>query len=205
MLAPPPHCGYAAGVRRLPRLPALALSALLVGSSCGPSVQSIYEGNVRFEHCYRLDLDTRTAPTHREACWREWTRDYSYGQTRDRIDYARRRIRVLASGDSTRPSLNFDSEGGSAQRSFFIVAPAPTSAHAPPPAVAVPYRPEEAPTGSKADGGAVASRSTPGQQCAVGCADAWQKCQASCGDASADPRCARCDADYGTCMRRCFK
>ena len=189
----------------MPSLSALALSGPLVASSCGPSVQSIYEGNVRFEHCYRLGLDTRTAPTHREACWREWTRDYAYGQTRDRIDYARRRIRVLASGDSARPSLNLDTEGGPAQRSFFIVAPAPTSAHAPPPAVAVPYRPEEAPT-SKADGGpAVGGRSTPGQQCSEGCADSWQKCQALCGDASSDPRCARCDPDYGTCMRRCFK
>jgi len=61
--------------------------------ACGPSVQSIHEGGVRFEHCYRLDLDEEVTPGHREACWKEWLASYTYGQSADRIDYARRRIR----------------------------------------------------------------------------------------------------------------
>ena len=75
-------------------------------AACGPSVQSIYEGNVRFEHCYRLDIDPHIAPTHREACWREWKQTYTYGQTRDRVEYAERRIRALAWGDDRRPVLD---------------------------------------------------------------------------------------------------
>lgn len=42
--------------------------AVLGASSCGPSVQSIYEGNVRFEHCYRLDLDTSDIPLLAVRC-----------------------------------------------------------------------------------------------------------------------------------------
>ena len=73
-------------------------------------MQSIYEGDVRFEHCYRLDLDLNIAPTHREACWKQWLTSYTYGQARDRIEYARRRVRAFASGDVTRPSLEASSE-----------------------------------------------------------------------------------------------
>ena len=36
---------------------AALLFGLGLGAACGPSVQSIHEGNVRFEHCYRLDLE----------------------------------------------------------------------------------------------------------------------------------------------------
>src|SRR5664279_5049259 len=76
--------------------PALtAFFLLCAGGACGPSVQSINEGNVRFEHCYRLDLEVDAAPTHREACWKEWLGLYTYGQPRDRIEYARKRARAF--------------------------------------------------------------------------------------------------------------
>ena len=102
-------------------------------SGCGPSVQSIYEGNVRFEHCYRLDLDVNIAATHRLACWREWLRVYTYGQVRDRIEYARQRIGALEQGDRSRPSLNLMAGRRPEERSWYLSEPAPTSAHAPPP------------------------------------------------------------------------
>ena len=88
--------------------------ALVVGygSGCGPSVQSIHEGTVRFEHCYRLDLDPAIAPTHRLACWRDWSQVHAYGQTRDRIEYARRRIRVLAAGERETLQLQVGSATG---------------------------------------------------------------------------------------------
>src|SRR5882724_8076406 len=79
---------------------------LSAGGACGPSVQSIYEGNVRFEHCYRLDLEVDAAPTHREACWKEWLGMYTYGQPRDRIEYARRRARASSTGDLDCPKLS---------------------------------------------------------------------------------------------------
>jgi hypothetical protein len=188
----------------------LVVAAAGVGLSCGPSVQSIYEGNVRFEHCYRLDIDSRKAAPHREACWRQWTRDYAYGQTRDRIEYARRRIRVLASGDATRTVLNVEGEAETQERQFYIVMPVPTSAHAPPPAVAVPYRaPPEgvASPAMKTDGGlpSVGLAGIPGQQCAGGCQNAWQKCTTPCADGGSDARCVKCEADYRTCMQRCFQ
>src|SRR4051812_7439067 len=82
--------------------PVASLCALLITGACGPSVQSIYEGNVRFEHCYRLDLEVDTAPTHRRACWSEWLNLYTYGQPRDRIEYARRRLHSFTNGDTAR-------------------------------------------------------------------------------------------------------
>jgi hypothetical protein len=53
-------------------VPALILAGPCVSAGCGPSVQSIYEGDVRFEHCYRLDLELDVAPSHRQACWTSW-------------------------------------------------------------------------------------------------------------------------------------
>ena len=89
------------------RLSCAAALAAAVGG-CGPSVQSIREGNIRFEHCYRLDLDQNIARTHRLTCWRQWVDSYAYGQTRDKIEYARRRARYLAagSGGATRLDLS---------------------------------------------------------------------------------------------------
>src|SRR4051812_534325 len=118
-----------------------ALTALFVtcaSGACGPSVQSIYEGNVRFEHCYRLDLEVDAAPTHREACWKEWLGMYTYGQPRDRIEYARRRLQAFGTGDVNRPTLAISAEDTkkSEARQFYLVVPSPTSVHAPPPPVA---------------------------------------------------------------------
>src|SRR5688572_18975671 len=72
-------------------------------SACGPSFEVLAEGDLRFAHCDRLDLDPRIAPSHRLHCWREWRRTYTYGQTRDRVEYAARRIAEVASGDSEPP------------------------------------------------------------------------------------------------------
>jgi hypothetical protein len=60
----------------------------------------IHESSVRFEHCYRLDMDTAIAASHRLHCWRDWTHTYAEGQSQDRVEYARRRIIALESGDN---------------------------------------------------------------------------------------------------------
>src|SRR5688572_1518620 len=105
--------------------------------SCGPSVQSIYEGNVRFEHCYRLDLELEVATSHRQACWTTWLDRYTYGQSRDRLEYARRRVRAFAAGDANPPALKIGGADTEQEtRQFYLVVPAPTSVHASPPPIA---------------------------------------------------------------------
>ncbi len=80
-------------------LTALILLGSGAGVACGPSFEAIAEGDLRFAHCDRLDLDSNIAPSHRLHCWREWRRVYTYGQTRDRVQYAQRRIAEVVSGD----------------------------------------------------------------------------------------------------------
>ena len=57
----------------------------------------MYEGDVQFEHCYGLDMGN-AAPEAKRSCWRTWFASYTYGQSRDRIDYAARRLNQLAVG-----------------------------------------------------------------------------------------------------------
>lgn len=207
-------------------LSACATAALFFSSSCGPSVQSIYEGNVRFEHCYRLDLDVNVAPSHREACWKRWLSAYTYGQPRDRIEYARRRVRAFAAGDTTRPALNIGSEHRPQDRQFYLVVPAPTNLHAPPPPIATRIRGVEtsAPPPVR-DAGAPKSKTAPGENCAENCRTAWESCLSACEAESALPddkssasqqsearrekstaiACKSCEPDYKACMKRCFE
>lgn len=72
------------------------LVACLLCLGCGPSVQAVYEGDVRFEHCMALDSDPTVKPRYRRACWVEWIAFYTYGQTRDRVVHAQFRIRQLS-------------------------------------------------------------------------------------------------------------
>lgn len=108
--------------------------ALFLSAGCGPSFQAVYENDARFEHCYALD-DTPTAAMEKKAdCWNDWTRNHTYGQTRDRVEYARARYDAL----STVAQLPTDEammgaapgEGTSVDTA---AAPTPTSAFAPPP------------------------------------------------------------------------
>lgn len=171
--------------------------------SCGPSVSSIYEGNIRFEHCYRLDLDPNIAPSHRETCWREFTRRYTYGQTRDRVDYARRRIASLEAGDHSRPLLDLRAEvdAGPGQ-SAVVEAPAPTSLHKPPPPTQKTSAPAPPPPPTPDAG-----PRPPGDECARECRANWRTCNVGCGpDGGASKRaCASCEKDYKSCVRRCLE
>src|SRR6187402_2146131 len=148
----------------------VGLIALSIACACGPSVQSIYEGNVRFEHCYRLDLEVDTAPTHRRACWTEWLSMYTYGQPRDRIEYARRRVHSFASGDVNRPTLEIGDNKKAEARQFYLVVPAPTSVHAPPPPIATRWNGDgrTAPTTEQ-----VQAPQAPQDQCSVACRDGF--------------------------------
>ncbi|MGC4067661.1 MAG: hypothetical protein QM784_24035 [Polyangiaceae bacterium] len=117
-------------------LGSIIVGALVSWAGCGPSVQFIYEGNIRFEHCYRLDFDPNIAPSHRKACWEDWLQRFPRGQTRDRFEYARRRIDSLAGGERGTLNLNLveAADAGTDSNSAMQPAPAPTNAHSPPPA-----------------------------------------------------------------------
>ncbi|MGC4090608.1 MAG: hypothetical protein QM756_22600 [Polyangiaceae bacterium] len=167
-------------------------------------MQSIYEGDVRFEHCYRLDLDLNIAPSHREACWKQWLTSYTYGQPRDRIEYARRRVRAFASGDVTRPSLDAANAAAAAERrQFYLVVPEPMSPHASPPALAT-----VVPSASSAPPPAAAPEPAraPASRCTAACDSSWRSCESACapdGGAS-ETACKSCEPDYKRCMKRCF-
>lgn len=193
----------------------LLVVALLFAAACGPSVQSIYEGNVRFEHCYRLDLDLEIVPTHRRHCWEQWLESYRNGQPRDRVDYARRRLRLFANGDFERPTLRLEPSAQPAPGELYALPEAaPTSVHAPPPPIAAGTAPALPPPNLSA------TPPAPGAECAEACQHARHQCRAATcseGDgaagaagaagkasSSADKPCS-CDADYKLCMRRCFE
>ncbi len=183
-----------------------AVVALAPG--CGASVQSIHEGNVRFEHCYRLDLDPKIAASHRQACWQDWEQRYTYGQTRDRLEYARRRARQIAAGEvGMTLALEAGVDGAEVVAPADDPAPAPTSLHAPPPALARTQpvidagpAPEPAPKAPLPK--------PPGWECAEKCRTAWADCSGPCGpDAglAGTRRCKACEPDYKACLRRCIR
>jgi hypothetical protein len=197
--------------RRVPRyfLGPSTLKALVfacASAACGPSVQSIYEGNVRFEHCYRLDLEVDVAPTHRQACWTEWLATYTFGQPRDRIEYARRRVRAFASGNVSAPKLEIGNSRKAETRQFYLMVPAPTSVHAPPPPVATRWYDDAgaAPTAPSAKTDTL--NLPPGEQCGSGCLELYRGCEGSCAsDGAAPSACTGCGVDYKACMQRCFR
>jgi hypothetical protein len=217
---------YHLGVRRLGGVGLWARAALLaLCLSCGPSFHAIYEGNARFEHCYALEEDGKSAMQMRADCWREWSEHYTYGQTRDRIQYATARYVALTQA----PNVPTDealmmAAPGEMPRVTTITAPAPSNAFAPPPKTL-----EKAEAGSSeappSDMSAVPQKDAPagvtgqppaalpGMSCADSCGATYRGCAEACGDKpdsgarSKDQQkaCQVCDRTYRTCMRGCFK
>jgi hypothetical protein len=191
------------GLRFVAPAAALLLGPALV-TSCGPSAQSIYEGDVRFEHCYRLDLELDVASSHRQACWSTWLDRYTYGQSRDRLEYARRRVRAFASGDADRPTLRVGQNQEQDSRQFYLVVPSPTSVHAPPPPIATRVNVTEPPPSNSAEAKPI-DKPTPGEDCAGACKNAFSSCNMACDPAAKSAACKSCDPDYKKCMARCFE
>jgi hypothetical protein len=163
---------------------ALGLGASL--AACGPSYQAVYECDVHFEHCYALDESGASADAKKD-CWRDWLHGYTYGQSRDRVEYGGTRYSQL-SLDPTLPSEDVPSLA--ARR--IAAAPAPTNAFVPPPNVSEAHL-----TGGVA---AVTARA-PGADCADGCAERWTTCRATCRGISCDA----CDQTYHACAPACFR
>lgn len=186
------------------------LLPLLFVLACGPSFQTIYENDARFEHCYALD-DSATASLERKAnCWKDWKEHHTYGQTRDRVEYAQSRFVAL----NQVPELPTDEammhaapgEVGEGTRN---TAPTPTNAFAPPEAMAavdagttshaVPppvITAFVAPPGAPEDAGANGPSRPPKAACTDDCARGWQDCKSG-----HDP--AKCDGAYDRCVVAC--
>jgi hypothetical protein len=202
------------------RLALLLTVALL--PACGPSLTTVHEGTIRFEHCYRLDLEAVANRDQQRACWSLWLDSYTYGQSRDRIEYARRRLTDIADQNGQHPELRLAGEQRTEQRQFYLVVPAPSSVHATPPPILAPYEP--APSADDSDAGTGApqnAKAPPAEGCAASCKSAWQSCETLCSaDADAGAKPAKpasgakpakpasscdCKESYGKCMRGCFK
>jgi hypothetical protein len=198
-----------------------AASGALLAPGCGPNVQMIYEGNVRFEHCYRLDLDSSIAPSHRRACWQDWLARHTYGQTGDRLAHARQRLTELNHGaQATLPILD---DAGVQQRQASAPVPMPTNIHSAPP----PKAPEAQPVAVATTVSAAPSALPPDWGCLENCRKQWQTCAAplQCRDAAGaaptgsggastvvpDPgsskdrkdSCGTCNRSFKNCAVRC--
>ena len=183
----------------------------------------MYDGDVRFEHCYRVDEERQVAITDKLQCWRDWTRRYSYGQSRDRVGYALARERTLAqamaAGELAAPRGAVDTS----QRAL----PQPISAYAPPPQTMTPASATSerrvsngvhaSISGVAADGGSNAAApnaegsllagaspalaDAPGASCGGACGKTWVSCKQPCKGANCR---STCDDQYRGCMRACY-
>jgi hypothetical protein len=194
-------------IEAVTRLFAACLALPLVGlASCGPSFQAIYEGDLRFEHCYAVDESASVPLQQKEECWRDWTKNYTYGQTRDRIEYAvSRRLALSRVNEMPTDDAMMQAAPGEGIRRNVISAPMPTSAFAAPPNTMPEPSPVDATSHPKASEGpkpfAVPQLRAPGTECTDECTKTWQGCKAGCAGSSCDT----CDATYKGCAMACYK
>lgn len=106
-----------------PPWPLLALATIATAATaCGASIHAVYESDVRFEHCMALDSRPDVRAPVRVACWSEWLDFYTFGQTRDRVEYAEMRHQQL------RSASDFEEGDAPAAQPNQRQAPAPSSA-----------------------------------------------------------------------------
>jgi hypothetical protein len=182
---------------------------LASAAACGPSYQAIYEGDSKFEHCYALDENPNRPMSDKAACWREWQERYTYGQTRDRVEYAAGRFNAL----SRVPELPTDeammqaAPGETPGKRSIHAAPIPTNAFAPPPSTLAPDAGKAEPPRRNVALSIAAPEAAPvklpppppappGADCRDKCATDWRACKES-----ADA----CEKGYRKCMHVCFK
>ncbi|MCL2824472.1 MAG: hypothetical protein FWD57_10810 [Polyangiaceae bacterium] len=176
----------------------------LMSVGCGASYQAVYEGEVRFEHCYRLDEEFGISLAQRRECWRQWSQFYTYGQTRDRLEYALRRQRELSAEIQNPDAVSTESQPSPIQINEPVAAPAPTTPFAPPPRVH--DRPKAAAAGTDIHllDALTAEQQPSAQPCLVQCISRSQPCIRSCDPKSSDECRKGCDAAFQACTQRCF-
>lgn len=159
----------------------LAASAAALG--CGPSMRTLVESDMRFEHCYRIDDDPQAAVDEKRRCWREWTARYTKGQERSRVSYAKDRLRVL-DGVPASPAAPSPTTAA-------VACPPPDSPYAPPPPIATPSGASQAANGAPI-----------WPVCGQSCTDAWRACMGPCGPGSGCV--VECDVRFKDCMKGCL-
>jgi hypothetical protein len=190
----------------------VCVALLPVAAACGPSFQALYEGDARFEHCYALEERGSVGMQDKSECWRDWTMHYTYGQTRDRVEYAAARYRALSRAPQAPTDEAMMEAAPGEGRGTSIAAPAPTSAFAPPPKTLAEVDGGAANRGAElpgyADAGAngnaaniKSSERPPGSDCGDTCTSTWDTCKGKCPDAKG---CDACTAAYKKCMKGCF-
>ena len=190
-------------MRRVPLpsvYPRRLLAAVILGAgaiSCGASIQAVYEGDVRFEHCMAVDAQPDVKPAIPSTCWEEWLKFYTFGQTRDRIEHARTRVKQLSAAS------DFTEAEWKAQKPNSGAVPDPTSVTAPPPMLLTV-------DGGARDGGAAVDSGTadaapavvlPGADCAGDCQQGYAACRKECKTDACQKTCA---TKYKRCMKRCY-
>lgn len=198
------------------RLGNCTVGLVLFGLGCGPSFQAIYEGDARFEHCYALEEDPNVAMHYKSACWQDWTKRYTYGQTRDRVQYAANRYAALTRAPAlpTDEALMGAAPGEEGEKTQ-ISAPAPTSAYTPPPKTSPGVNtvsPTQTWTQAVLDGGAAPASpvvTVPDPRsalvdCTDACATTWKGCKVACEQAG-KRNCDYCEKPYRTCLKQCMK
>jgi hypothetical protein len=188
-----------------------AVGAAAGALACGPSYQALYEGDSRFEHCYALEESGSANMQQKADCWTDWTHRYTYGQTRDRVEYAVARSRALSRAPvAPTDEAMMEAAPGEGRAVTTIAAPAPTSAFAPPPTIlaadAGAYGQTQALPGYADGGGAggvteESAPAPPGSACGTACDAAWTKCHDGCGVGA---KCDLCALGYKRCMKNCF-
>jgi hypothetical protein len=182
-----------------------------VVGACGPSFQTIYENDARFEHCYALDDSATASLDQKSRCWKDWKEHHTYGQTRDRVEYAQSRSVALSSADVPTDEAMMHAAPGEVGEHQQLTAPTPTNAFAPPEAMAADdggVRASPPPTITAfvapppppvVDAGASTTQVRPrAAVCTDDCTRSFQECKAS-RDAGA------CDDGYDRCVVNCVK
>ncbi len=162
---------------------------LLLLWGCGASVSKTYESDVRFERCYALDWKADVDSGIRQRCWEEWVTFYAEGQTRDRIEYAKRQMRSISLG------LEPSSSAVAAVVRPAAPLPEPTSVFAPVPMMAVTGSSSAAPATSSATPSA-----GPRSACQTRCDKTLEGCLSGCASLVCEQYCAQ---KHARCDQRC--
>src|SRR5580765_5558486 len=110
--------------------------AFVAAGACGPSYQTIYENDARFEHCYAIDDSATSSLDQKAKCWKDWKEHHTFGQTRDRVEYAQSRFVALNSTEMPTDEAMMHAAPGEVGEHTQLTAPTPTNAFAPPEAMA---------------------------------------------------------------------
>lgn len=173
-----------------------AASTLALAAGCGGvGMRSVVEGDMRFEHCYRIDDDPSTPLPGKRACWADWTKNYTKGQDRSRIKYARERIHVL--DDVASGTLAVAPVGTPIGADSAAACPPPSSPYVPPPSLAASASPK-----TNGEVSAVNVPSAKWQACSEGCTKTWRGCVSPCN--ATTPCLSECDTAFHGCMKTCL-